>query len=358
MKGLIFFFQNRALNYFKTHLTFYLSLFNAGIYRFVEYVKDTFPHLDILINNAAQTIRRPAQFYSHLCGQEHTPVHRLPAEQQAILVGPALVTDESLCLMTKQTETSPSVTNEGLTLSESDDSDEPLAKRQCHEAKARTLPEPNLSLCNEEEVPAGSAECPTTVTSVQIFDSNHSMSTYFPKGQLDEDGQQLDLRPTNSWRTVIEQVPTGELLEVLMINTVAPFILSQQLKPHMVRSPDDRKFVVNVSAMEGQFNRAGKTKYHPHTNMAKAALNMMTRTAALGWAEDHIYMSAVDTGWVTDERPHWMASSERDNKGFVLPLDCVDGAARVYDPIVCGYTGVNAQPYYAVFLKDYKPYPW
>ena len=69
------------------------------------------------------------------------------------------------------------------------------------------------------------------------------------------------------------------MLEVQLVNSVAPFVLNSRLKPLLMRSPFARRFIVNVSAMEGQFRRH-KTVFHPHTNMAKAALNMMTRTSA------------------------------------------------------------------------------
>ena len=92
------------------------------------------------------------------------------------------------------------------------------------------------------------------------------------------------------------EVPIQELLQVLAINSVGPFILTSQLKPMLVKSPNESKFVVNVSAMEGQFSRIHKGHHHPHTNMAKAALNMMTRTCGLEFEMDGIYMTSVDTG--------------------------------------------------------------
>lgn len=42
--------------------------------------------------------------------------------------------------------------------------------------------------------------------------------------------------------------------------------------------------------------------------MAKASLNMMTRTSAADYANDSIWMTAVDTGWVTDENPFMKAT--------------------------------------------------
>ena len=87
--------------------------------------------------------------------------------------------------------------------------------------------------------------------------------------------------------------------------------------------------------MEGQFYRATKTDKHPHTNMAKAALNMMTRTSAPDFVKDGIHMNAVDTGWVTDEDPAVHAARKAE-EGFSPPLDIIDGAARIVDPIFVG----------------------
>ncbi|ELU16290.1 hypothetical protein CAPTEDRAFT_222699 [Capitella teleta] len=262
-----------------------------GISKFIQYTWDSFPCLDILINNAAQTIRRPKQFFQHLVTSATRDALE-PSQQN-------LIANEKQPVVAK-----------------------------------RSRPDLDLAL-----------PC----------DAN-SLNEFFPTDRMDEHGQQLDLRPTNSWRSQLQDVPPSELLEVLLVNTVAPFLLTQQLRPLFLRRRESRKFIVNVSAMEGQFERVSKTKFHPHTNMAKAALNMMTRTAALGFAEDRIYMTAVDTGWVTDERPFHMARYEKQ-QGFQLPLDCVDGAARVYDPIVRGLQE-KGTPCHAVFLKNYKPFPW
>ena len=125
----------------------------------------------------------------------------------------------------------------------------------------------------------------------------------FPQGRLDQDLQQVDLRDTNSWRLTLAEVPTAELLEVHLVNAVAPFVLNARLRPLLAKVPTRDAHVVNVSAMEGQFYRRWKTDKHPHTNMAKAALNMMTRTSAIDYVRDGIHMNSVDTGWVTDEDP-------------------------------------------------------
>ncbi len=171
---------------------------------------------------------------------------------------------------------------------------------------------------------------------------------------IDAGGLIPDLDASNSWVQRVHEVDPIELLEVQLCNVTAPFILVSRLRPAMAAAPARRKYVVNVSAMEGQFSRGYKGPGHPHTNMAKAALNMLTRTSAQEMLADGILMTAVDTGWITDERPHPTKMRLAD-EGFHAPLDLVDGAARVYDPIVRGEQGEDL---YACFLKDYAPSPW
>ncbi|HEY3851627.1 MAG TPA: SDR family oxidoreductase, partial [Steroidobacteraceae bacterium] len=177
----------------------------------------------------------------------------------------------------------------------------------------------------------------------------------FPQDRYDEDLQQVDLRAVNSWRLRLHEVETPELLEVHLVNAIAPYILNARLKPLMLRTAAHDKHIVNVSAMEGQFYRTTKTDKHPHTNMAKAALNMMTRTSAPDFVREGIHMNAVDTGWVTDEDPAVHAARKAE-LGFAPPLDIIDGAARIVDPIVTGQlTGAHV---WGQFLKDYRPAPW
>merc|ERR1711865_24177 len=123
-----------------------------------------------------------------------------------------------------------------------------------------------------------------------------------PEGETDVNGQQLDLRSKHSWKLRLHEVSTEEFVECLCVNTIAPFALNSRLKELLLRSSRPQRFIVNVSAMEGKFYRT-KTVNHPHTNMAKAALNMMTRTSGQDYAVDGIFMNSVDTGWINDENP-------------------------------------------------------
>jgi NAD(P)-dependent dehydrogenase (short-subunit alcohol dehydrogenase family) len=177
-----------------------------------------------------------------------------------------------------------------------------------------------------------------------------------PGPLYDQDLQQVDRRAVNSWRLTLEDVPVPELLEVHLVNAIAPFILTSRLKPLMARERTDAKHIVNVSAMEASFSRNKKTDKHPHTNMAKAALNMMTRTSAPQYAREGIFMNSVDTGWVTDEDPAELAARKITEHRFHPPLDIVDGAARIVDPIIDGIN--TGEHVWGQFLKDYRSIPW
>jgi NAD(P)-dependent dehydrogenase (short-subunit alcohol dehydrogenase family) len=191
---------------------------------------------------------------------------------------------------------------------------------------------------------------------VLLPDEVRAQKDLFPAGGLDQDLQQIDLRGRNSWRLLLAEVPSVELLEVHLVNAIAPFIINARLKPLMLRTPGRDKHIVNVSAVEGQFYRKFKTTRHPHTNMAKAALNMMTRTSATDYHADGIHMNSIDTGWVTDEDPVEIAARKTIEHRFHPPLDIVDGAARIVDPIMAGVN--TGEHVWGQFLKDYRMVPW
>ena len=152
------------------------------------------------------------------------------------------------------------------------------------------------------------------------------------------------------------QIETTEMIEVQLVNSVAPFVLCNRLSEVMKKDNTGQKHIINVSAMEGKFHRFFKEDRHPHTNMAKAALNMLTHTSSGTLAKHGIFMNAVDTGWVTDEDPAELAKKKQELEDFQPPLDIVDGAARVMDPL---FDGINTGKHWCgKFLKDYNPIPW
>ncbi|MGW4646840.1 SDR family oxidoreductase [Kitasatospora sp. NPDC004289] len=172
--------------------------------------------------------------------------------------------------------------------------------------------------------------------------------------EADEAGLLPDTAPANSWSARLGELDPAEVLETQLVNSLAPALLCDRLLPLLLASPHPRRYVVNVTAVEGRFEVRNKTGGHPHTNMAKAALNMLTRTSAAELAGQGVHMCAVDTGWITDENPA-PKKARMAGHGFRTPLDVVDGAARVYHPIVRGESG---EPYSGVFLKDYREAAW
>ena len=107
--------------------------------------------------------------------------------------------------------------------------------------------------------------------------------------------------------------------------------------------------------MEGNFSSPDKKICHPHTNMAKAALNMMTRTSAEDYAQNLIYMNSVDVGWITNEKP-FPLDMPVEGRTAQKAIDEIDGAARICDPI---FMAINHNIYiYGKLLKNYYPHSW
>ena len=179
-------------------------------------------------------------------------------------------------------------------------------------------------------------------------------AAFFPAGALDANSQPIDLRTKNTWRLKAAEVSTVEVAEVMMINTIAPFTITARLQSLLEKS-GPMAFVVQVSSMEGCFEHF-KTPFHPHTNMAKAGLNMFVRTAGPDMASAGVFMTAVDTGWVNDENPINIARDKFVKTGFQTPLDEIDGAARVLDPVFSAVSGGEAL--HSVLLKDYQIKEW
>jgi NAD(P)-dependent dehydrogenase (short-subunit alcohol dehydrogenase family) len=297
----------------------------SSVELFTRFLNQTLDRLDIVINNAAQTVRRPPGFYQHLLELELGPLSGVSAGAQRLLH------DHEAC---KGALSAPAGQPLALGFGES------------------TGLSAHVSSSSAQGIVRSAALSQIPLAYDETMDSD----ALFPAGRLDADLQQVDLRTVNSWRMALADVPAPEMLEVQLVNSVAPFILCSKLKPLMMRVPSRDKHIVNVSAMEGQFSRHTKTDKHPHTNMAKAALNMMTFTSAPDYAEHGIFMNAVDTGWVTDEDPLHHAERKQREADFQPPLDIVDGAARICDPFFNGL--LTGDHVFGKFLKDYKPVPW
>ncbi|MGZ3455043.1 MAG: SDR family NAD(P)-dependent oxidoreductase, partial [Polyangiales bacterium] len=260
----------------------------GAVERFTHAITQRRHDVDILVNNAAQTVRRPPAFFRHLLEVESAGPEALPAGVGRVVA--------------------PIVHHRHAQLSQL-----PLLPGDTNDAD-------------------------------------------FPPGELDANGQQIDKRALNSWALLVDEVDRRELVEVHHVNAFAPFVLVSRLLPHMLASPHAARFVVNVSAMEGKFDYRQKRPNHPHTNMAKASLNMLTRTSGPTLAQWGIYMTSVDTGWITNEQPLMVAERMAEVYGFTLPLTEADGAARVLDPVLSAVNG--APPQHSVFLKDYRVTSW
>ncbi|HXD60812.1 MAG TPA: SDR family NAD(P)-dependent oxidoreductase [Lacisediminihabitans sp.] len=270
--------------------------------------------LDILINNAAQTVRRSPGAYAPLSEGESQPLPDGPLPEL-------------------------------LTFGHTND-----AHPQALAASIATHP-----LLSQQVLSQAGGRTADELTALAMAAGSSSLDRLAAGTAIDAGGLVPDHHDANSWTQHVHEVDPLEMLEVQLANVTAPFLLVSRLRPAMAASEARRTYIVNVSAMEGQFGRGYKGPGHPHTNMAKASLNMLTRTSAKEMLEtDGILMTSVDTGWITDERPH-PTKVRLAEEGFHAPLDLVDGAARVYDPIVRGEAGEDL---YGVFLKDYTPAAW
>lgn len=289
---------------------------------FATYIEKNYERLDILINNAAQTVRRPSGFYAHLMPNENKAYEDLTQKEQMLLH------DHNECLKELQSFSGATSSNNN-----------------------------SLAVTWHGQEPGVGIRASAQLSQIPYkFDNSLATKEVFPEGKLDADLQQVDLRKTNSWRLKLGEIETAEMVEVQLVNSVAPFVLCNRLIQLMRKDYTGQKHIVNVSAMEGKFQRFKKEDRHPHTNMAKAALNMMTHTAASDLAKDGIFINAVDTGWVTDEDPADLAKHKEDVHDFQPPLDIVDGAARVCDPFIDGI--LTGKHWSGKFLKDYFPIDW
>ena len=257
---------------------------------FIQSLSEELSSLDILINNAAQSVKRSKEYYRHLFAQEH---RQIPANLKGLI-----------CVSAN--ETVPSAGDEFFS-------------------------EGKLSWGMEEE---NKQQSPVLLT-------------------FDQYGEIIDQRDENSWTLKLDEVSPLELLEVFLINANAPCLLTGKLKPLFLKSNFPDRYIINVTGLDGRFHLKRSFR-HPHLNMSKAALNMMTRTSAPDYANDGIFMNSVDTGWITHEG-RFSVREKMKQKGFIPPLDAIDGAARILDPIVMGMRGT---PVSGTLFRHYEPSEW
>lgn len=250
---------------------------------FINLLYERYEYFDAIINNAAQTVKRPPEYYAYLIPIETQRHEALPAPISRLLRG--------------------------------DDEDISHLRPSLH------------GLLNDGDV---------DIPQPDAFDNF---------------GQPIDDRDYNSWVMRLDEVPTLELMEVHLVNAIAPALLVGQLKGLLKKSPHQQRFVINVSAAEGRFTQF-KMGTHPHTNMAKAAMNMMTRTIADDYAKDRIYVNSIDPGWVSDQIPRTSHES-RQLASQLLPIDMEDASARL-----CDLLFAPANPPHGQLIKDYQIVSW
>jgi len=291
--------------------------------KFINYIKENFTHIDILINNAAQTLRRSSSYYKYLLPIETTEANNETHKE--------IIKEDYISI-------------QNFNLKKIIDKKEVLNS---------LVPIENKKSFDFQEI------LPLSViaSQIKIMEEKYQPSVTM----MGSDGQPYDFTGgKNSWTFEFDEIPFQEFTEVQIINAWTPYYLCSKLKPLMEKSPFQDKYIVNVTAVEGIFNHYKRTT-HVHTNMAKAALNMFTRTCGKYLKNIGIYMTCVDTGWVSymDEMNKLVYDNEKENYGneFTnVPLDELDGAMRVLQPIIEGIKNKNYL--YGILLKDYATSVW
>ena len=305
-----------------------------SVSKFIKFVNENFPHLDILINNAAQTTRKTSSFYKYLLPTE---LKELEKEDEKKIIKIDYVDIQNI-----QNEIKEDNKNENII------TDNEIQNNL-------------ISLINtkKDESNKNNESLPLSVIASQMKIMEEKNQPIIEK--IGNDGQPYDFSDgKNSWNLEFDEIPFEEFVEVQRINAWVPYILCVKLKPLMLKSPFPDKYIVNVTAVEGIFNHFKRTT-HVHTNMAKAALNMFTRTCGKYLKKDGIYMTCVDTGWVFPMNEMNKILDKNKKKEYEdefsnIPLDELDGAMRVLHPIIEGIKNKNYL--YGILLKDYVKSEW
>jgi NAD(P)-dependent dehydrogenase (short-subunit alcohol dehydrogenase family) len=342
-----------------------------SVIRFCDILKSRYPTMDVIVNNAAQTIRRPVAYYRHLVQTECLPRSELSEDFKTVIqdsphnadaMHDPDVKQSAPTVEMKTTSSSSSSSSSGSGASSTDymTIHDPNSDDVVISAVMDSVPGQHMPIHVDQQAAASNAHAASAMlaTQAKTHPEDHAdaqqAEELFPVGYVDVEGQQLDLRRVTSWVLTMHQVEPAELVETFAVNTLAPFIINSRLKELMLRVSGHDKYIINVSAMEGKFYRT-KSICHPHTNMAKAALNMMTRTSGEDYASSNIFMNSVDTGWINDEQPY-DKTVEIFQTNFQTPIDEEDAMARILDPVLDGYnTGNNP---YGKFYKDFRETEW
>ncbi|KPI89147.1 oxidoreductase-like protein [Leptomonas seymouri] len=334
--------------------------------QFCAFVRQRYKKLFAIINNAAQTIARTPQYTEHLRHVELNP----PADLRASIQQDALSAEWHNFFFHHTTVTVGQAMSIEYHPSSQPflDSNQPSRNSDADEEAVaegdeygRPVPQSGIPASGDASAAAlsarrkGGSEAHANGSSNTTVALRTACDRTLIFDRYDTQAEESDHRDKNSWVMNLAEVQGSEAAEVMAINALSPFILNGKLKVCLTDREGDTtlnepRFIINVSAMEGQFYRFKQTT-HPHTNMAKAALNMMTRTSGDDYAADGIYMNSVDTGWITDESPK-LKKDRRAEQFMLCPLDEVDAAARCLDLI---YTNSRM---YGKFYKDFKEIAW
>ena len=312
----------------KNNLVIYpidFRIFESTI-KFVDFINENFPHVDILINNAAQTIRRTTSYYRYLLPTETKDLN--PEDEKKVIKNDYINLQKQLKEGEKSKNTKKEIENS------------------------------LISLVNNKN-PEYKEILPLSVIASQIRIMEEKEQPHVTV--MGGDGQPYDFSGgKNSWNFEFDEIPFQEFTEVQIINAWTPYYLCVKLKQLMMQSPFPDKYIVNVTSVEGIFNHF-KRSSHVHTNMAKAALNMFTRTCGSYLKDIGIYMTCVDTGWVSPMNEMNSLLDKNKKKSYEsefvnIPLDELDGAMRVLHPIIEGIKNKNYL--FGILLKDYIKSPW
>ncbi|EFA80415.1 hypothetical protein PPL_07249 [Heterostelium album PN500] len=283
--------------------------------KFIKYILSKVPRLHILINNAAQTIRRPRAYYQSILKEEKR-MKAIQSSSGESLKGQVILSKENI---------------NNLSLIPTYNNNNQSSVADCSQMTQIIVNKEDEELMNQE---------------------------LFPVDMVDEHGDQLDMRAKTTWNNEIEEISMEEMLEVQLINVTVPFMLISQLSPIMSQprsfslrnNNNDWSYIINVTSQEGSFNKSYQNGYHVHTNMAKASLNMMTLSTADQYFKKHIFICSVDPGWITK------MTTNAKTTGVEPPLSSKDGAARILDPI---YSHIKDPEFkHGVLYKHFIPSTW